>query len=95
MPPETKSVVLAYYTPELGWNDLPGESGVVAELGKITAPVDHFSVFAVLAKVTPATVEVPESVNLEWWIIGPIIAFLIAVWFIVTRYILGAVKKNQ
>ena len=90
LPEETKSVTLAYYTPELGWNDLTGESGTVAELGKITAPVNHFSLFAVLVKITPAMAEVSESPTHYWWIIGLIITILVSVWFIVKKYVMGS-----
>ena len=53
LPENVESVVLAYYTSETGWQYLEPESGVVAEVGKLTVPINHFSVFAVLAIVSP------------------------------------------
>jgi uncharacterized repeat protein (TIGR01451 family) len=53
LPENVKSVGLAFYSPGEGWTYLEAESSNVAELGKLTAPVNHFTVFAVLAQVTP------------------------------------------
>ena len=53
LPENAISVALAYYTAESGWVKLEAESGVVAEIGKVTASVDHFTIFAVLAGVPP------------------------------------------
>ena len=53
LPENVASVALAYHTTETGWVELEAESDVVAEVGKLTAPVDHFSIFAVLAEVAP------------------------------------------
>jgi len=53
LPDNVASVALAYYTTETGWVNLEAESSVVAELGKLTAPVNHFTLFAVLASVSP------------------------------------------
>ncbi len=50
--------MLAYHTSETGWQYLEPESGVVAEVGKLTIPINHFTVFAVLAIVSPP---VPEE----------------------------------
>ena len=52
LPDEVISVGAAYYTIRDGWIYLETEATSVAELGKLTAPVNHFTVFAVLAKVT-------------------------------------------
>jgi hypothetical protein len=55
------SVGAAYYNPADGWIYLDTESSSVAELGKLTAPVEHFTVFAVLATVAaPAPEPEPE-----------------------------------
>jgi hypothetical protein len=54
LPENVISVVLAYYTADSGWAGLPALEGVVlAELGKLTAVVDHFTVFAILATDVP------------------------------------------
>jgi hypothetical protein len=53
LPKNAISVALAYYTVESGWVELEAESGEVAEIGKLTAPVEHFTIFAVLASVPP------------------------------------------
>jgi hypothetical protein len=54
LPENVTSVVLAYYTADSGWAGLPALEGVVlAELGKLTAVVDHFTVFAILATDVP------------------------------------------
>ena len=76
LPADTTSVVVAYYNKEDGtWEDLPGDTGRVAEVGEATAVTTHFSQFAVLAKIgehdsaappppvttpTPATPPTPE-----------------------------------
>jgi len=52
------SVNLAYYSIESGWIEVKSESDVVAELGQVTAPIDHFTTFAILAKLpAPAAFE--------------------------------------
>jgi uncharacterized repeat protein (TIGR01451 family) len=63
LPENVTSVGTAYYTYGTGWTYLETEPGNVAELGKITAPVNHFTVFAVLAKVAeqPAVTPPPET----------------------------------
>jgi uncharacterized repeat protein (TIGR01451 family) len=53
LPDRLVSVGAAYYTTENGWTYLETEAASVAELGKLTAPVNHFTVFAVLATVYP------------------------------------------
>ncbi len=53
LPDGVTSVGAAYYTSTDGWIYLEPETGGVAELGKVTAPVNHFTVFAVLARVAP------------------------------------------
>jgi hypothetical protein len=66
LPDQVTSVGSAYYTTRDGWIYLETETTSVAELGKLTAPVNHFTVFAVLAKVTvtpettPPTKPTPE-----------------------------------
>jgi uncharacterized repeat protein (TIGR02543 family) len=59
LPEDVASVVLAYYNSETGWIELEAESGVVAEVGKLTAPIDHFTIFAILAKVSPPPPPLP------------------------------------
>jgi archaellum component FlaF (FlaF/FlaG flagellin family) len=54
LPDRVTSVGVAYYTAEGGWTYLETEATNVAELGKLTTPVNHFTVFAVLATVAPA-----------------------------------------
>jgi hypothetical protein len=51
LPKDAASVALAYYTAMTGWTELKTEGGV--GVGKLTAPVDHFTIFAILAKLTP------------------------------------------
>jgi uncharacterized repeat protein (TIGR01451 family) len=51
LPDRVTSVGAAYFTTEDGWTYLDTETTSVAELGKLTAPVNHFTVFAVLATV--------------------------------------------
>lgn len=53
LPENVTSVALAYHTAGSGWITLKTESGVVAELGEITAPIEHFTTFAVLASLPP------------------------------------------
>ncbi len=59
LPENAISIVLAYYTVESGWVELEAEDGVVAELGRLTASVDHFTIFAVLASVPPPPLLLP------------------------------------
>jgi VCBS repeat-containing protein len=54
LPNAVASIGLGFYTPGTGWVDLESKSDVVAGVGKLTAPIDHFTVFAVLAKPTEA-----------------------------------------
>ncbi len=51
LPENVVSVGAAYFSVKDGWIYLQTETTSVAELGKLTAPVDHFTVFAVLAEV--------------------------------------------
>lgn len=60
LPENAISVALAYYTVESGWVELEAESGVVAEIGKLIASVDHFTTFAVLASVPPPPLTPPS-----------------------------------
>lgn len=72
LPAQVTSVGAAYYTTRDGWIYLETETTSVAELGKLTAPVNHFTIFAVLAKVAvpqqlpepaPTTTPEPEPVK--------------------------------
>jgi hypothetical protein len=54
LPENVESIALAYFNTESGWVDLQAERGVVAEVGQLTAPISHFTDFAVLAKIPPA-----------------------------------------
>jgi uncharacterized repeat protein (TIGR01451 family) len=61
LPEGVISVGAAYYTSQDGWTYLDTESTSVAELGKLTAAVNHFTVFAVLATVpAPQPEPTPE-----------------------------------
>ncbi len=66
LPDDVESIGTAYY--DEGWKYLETESRVVAELGKLTARLNHFTVFAILAKVPappeiiPEPTEEPETV---------------------------------
>jgi len=53
LPEDVASVALAYYTSKTGWVELEAESDVVAKVGRLSAPVEHFTLFAVLASVSP------------------------------------------
>jgi uncharacterized cupredoxin-like copper-binding protein len=52
LPSGITSLDAAYYTAEGGWTYLAGVTSGVAELGRVTAPVEHFTIFAILAKVS-------------------------------------------
>ena len=74
LPEYVTSITLAYYTTESDWIELEAESGKVAEVGKLTAPVDHFTIFAVLAETNPATfrlsnLTITPSVSKFWRIL--------------------------
>jgi hypothetical protein len=53
LPDDVASITLAYYTDTTGWEELKPEGGVVAGEGTLTAPVEHFTIFAILAEITP------------------------------------------
>jgi uncharacterized protein (DUF2141 family) len=55
LPQNVVSVALGWYTADLGWTEAVPHGGVVAELGKETAEVWHFTIFAVLARVGGGT----------------------------------------
>jgi hypothetical protein len=59
LPENIKSIGTAYYITDLGWTYLEAENNVVAELGTLTSPVNHFTVFAILATVTPPVIPTP------------------------------------
>ena len=59
LPAGVTSIGAAYYTTGDGWVYLPPEATNVAGLGKITAQVNHFTVFAVLATVTENPYQCP------------------------------------
>ena len=55
LPSHIASLGTAYHTTD-GWKFLVKETSGLAELGKVTAPVEHFTVFALLAQESrPAT----------------------------------------
>lgn len=54
VPNKIESINLAYYS-ESGWIGLAGLPGTIAEAGKVSAPVQHFSTYAVIAKKLPAS----------------------------------------
>ena len=53
LPENTSSVFVAYYDEEQGWMQLEFPNGLVAEVGKATAQVSHFTPFAVIAELAP------------------------------------------
>jgi hypothetical protein len=58
LPQYVTSVNLAYYDINTGWFIFESKGDVVAELGEVTAPVKHFTTFAVLAELpVPAAFE--------------------------------------
>ena len=61
LPEDTISIALARYTIGTGWEMLQEEKDVVAELGKLSAPIDKFSIFAILAQIISPPSEPPAS----------------------------------
>ncbi len=59
LPERVTSVGTAYYVVGEGWIYLIKETEGVAELGRVTSPVNHFTVFAVLAESEPAPPIIP------------------------------------
>ena len=55
LPERTEYVFLARYTPEKGWEELESEiqEDVAEGLFSLTTSVEHFSIFALLAKISP------------------------------------------
>ncbi|UCB43247.1 MAG: DUF11 domain-containing protein, partial [Dehalococcoidales bacterium] len=60
LPDDVASVALAYHTYGLGWTEFGPEDGVVAELGKESARVKHFTIFAVLARINVQSPPAPD-----------------------------------
>src|SRR4030042_1487412 len=60
LPKNASEVFIATYDTEKGWLPLEPVSGTVAEIGKAHGLVSHFSLFAVLAKLSP-----PEPAKFE------------------------------
>ena len=60
------------------------EKSALAEMGKMTAPIDHFTVFAILATVSPPPPE-PDA-PLWWWVILILIVALIAIFLFIRKY---------
>jgi VCBS repeat-containing protein len=85
LPEHVASVALAYYTTEAGWTNLKSESGSLAELGRLTAPTDHFTIFAVLATV----ISQPASFLQTWWWLVLILVLTMAfiIWRLVRKYV--------
>jgi len=65
LPEYVVAVGAAYYTVEDGWTYLETETTSVAELGKLRAPVGHFTIFAVLATVSVPTPPEPTTLPPE------------------------------
>ena len=77
LPAQVASLVLARYSPEAGWQELESEGGTVAALGSLSAPVDHFTFYALLATpagagVSAANLAVTPLQDKGWRIIFPL-----------------------
>jgi len=68
LPESTVSLVVAYYDAEQGiWVGMPPDIGRVAEVGKATGMMNHFSTVAVIAELAPAVAPasfVPSALNI-------------------------------
>ena len=77
LPIVVDSLMLGRYEPETGWESLDVEADVVAGLGTLTAQVEHFSIFAVLAKTTGASFKTGNLVVTptvkKYWSILPLV----------------------
>jgi len=99
LPQNVTSVKLVYYSSESGWISLEPESGRVAEVGRASAAVDHFTVFAVLAEVSPAPTP-PTKAPFEWtkvfmWIFVALILLIILIWWLLRKYVLRFKSRDQ
>ena len=69
LPESTTSLAMAYYDTELGiWVSLPPDIGRVAEVGKATGLMNHFSTVAIIAELAPAVTPasfVGSALNIE------------------------------
>ena len=78
LPVVVDSLMLGQYEVGTGWESLDVEANVVAGLGSLTAPVEHFSIFAVLAKTTGASFKTSDLVVTpvlkKYWSIFPIVS---------------------
>jgi hypothetical protein len=97
LPQNVTSVKLAYYNSQSGWVILEPESGRVAEVGKASAAVNHFTLFAVLADVSPAS---PTTAHFEWtkalwWILLILIFLILLMLWLLRRYVLGFKSRDR
>jgi len=53
VPEDAYALAIAYYDDEGSWVELPPDTGRVAEIGKATGLVNHFSTVGILAELTP------------------------------------------
>jgi hypothetical protein len=69
LPESTASVAVAYYDAEQGsWISLPSDIGRVAQIGKATGVINHFSTVAIIAELAPpssAASFVASDLNIE------------------------------
>jgi hypothetical protein len=69
LPESTASLAVAYYDTEQGiWVSLPPDIGRVAEIGKSTGLINHFSTVAIIAELAPAPAPasfVASALNIE------------------------------
>jgi hypothetical protein len=71
LPEHVISVGMAYHTIDAGWTYLETESSVVAEVGKLTALVNHLTTFAILAKMAIPPPQIPAFFQLSNLTITP------------------------
>lgn len=64
LPDEVVSIATAYYDPKLGWTYLDSINNQIAEVGKLAAAVNHFTVFAILAQL-PAQPPIVDEIETE------------------------------
>ncbi len=78
LPNRVESIAMAYYSPGSGWVELEAEGGVVAGIGELTAPVNHFTIFAVVAKLTDASFAVANlTITPSEEVFWPMLTFVI------------------
>ena len=85
VPRDASSVTMAYYTSETGWVELESENSVVSERGMLTANVNHFTAFAVLATEPTPIIEIIK--RYLWLVLILLLLLVIIIYWLLKKYV--------